>query len=716
MLIRPCILVIEGHSSPLQRILEDCILNTPFPVVLVGYEEKNPLFHESKTIQEALKEKRLSIVPLKGNQGRGLCIQAGIRCAVKMGYTHLVTFETNGSFKAEVLQSLVHQALETPWNLIIGVCKSSETVTPKSSRWLRQFARFQEGSQEVSVRGAQSGWRVYPLFFVQCMKFWAKGSRFEMEVLLRLLWKKVEVTEMPVLTAQKDQKEKSGWFRNFWDGVGISLLNLWLVFLSLLKEHRSPKQAAVALGLGVFVGCTPFFGFHTLIVLLLAPLLRLNALFLWIGTQISLPPLAPLLAFVSVNIGLALMGETTVSRSNPWTLKLGLEFFSYWVLGSVILGAILAILTMGLAYFISIKFLKRGAPYGAWHGKIRGGRIGHGFLKWLFRRGGLRPAVLLLYLLVPYFYLFAPRARRASLEYWRTVKPESNPLRIRGMVLKHFFRYGVLLLEQAYKNSGANEGLKIESEGYENIRAFSNGSTGGILLNAHVGAWNMALSLLADSERINPFVFLQFESEALTFNKTHVNPSGPSPVFFYVNEKESPILGIYSLLKSKKVLGIMGDRPLGKDYELVPFFGKLAVFDKTPFLISAVVGVPMLSSFGFWKNFRTFRFFASEAKHYRFTEGQDRQTEVYSWLKDYVATLEKSLQGNLDQWFNFFPFWSEKPSPPLSLKTKRERHHLCLQANKEPPDLSGWESDESRSCEPGFQWSRPPGELKVKFE
>src|SRR4030095_7684487 len=227
-----------------------------------------------------------------------------------------------------------------------------------------------------------------------------------------------------------------------------------------------------------------------------------------------------------------------------------------------------------------------------------------------------------------------------------------------------------------------NEGLVVESEGYENIQTFSDRSMGGILLGAHVGAWNMALSLLADLDRVNSFIFLQFESRALTFNKTHVSQSGSGPSFFYINERENPIFDIYSLLKNKKVLGIMGDRPVGKDYELVPFFGKLAVFDKTPFLISAIVGVPLLSTFGFWKSLRTFRFSASPIRHYSFTQGKNRQMEVYSWLRDYVAALEKNLQEHLDQWFNFFPFWSEKPSSPLSIKTKKERHYLCTEVNR----------------------------------
>jgi uncharacterized protein (DUF2062 family) len=364
MLIRPCILIPDdGPSGPTQRVLEDCLLNTSLPIIWVSQEGKGPPlnFRESKIIEDALKEKRLSIVPLTGKQGRGLSIQAGIQHAVNRAYTHLVTFEAGGRLEMDALQSLVKQVLETPWSLIIGVPEATGDI-PEPSRWLGHLKTID----------AQSGLRVYPLFYVQGMKFWTQGAQFETEVLMRLLWRKVEVVEIPVSTPGPGPAKRATRFQNFRDRLTLSLLNLWLIFLSLLKEHRSPKEAALALGLGVLVGCTPFFGFHTFIILLLSPLLRLNAPLLWIGTQISIPPLAPLLAFASVHIGLYVMGENPVFPSNPWSLQSGMEFFSYWILGSLILGTILSAVTMSLAYFVSIKFLNRKASSGAWHGKIGG--------------------------------------------------------------------------------------------------------------------------------------------------------------------------------------------------------------------------------------------------------------------------------------------------------------------------------------------------------
>ncbi len=41
-------------------------------------------------------------------------------------------------------------------------------------------------------------------------------------------------------------------------------------FLSLLKMNNTPEEIALGVSLGVFIGVTPLYGFHTLMVILFA--------------------------------------------------------------------------------------------------------------------------------------------------------------------------------------------------------------------------------------------------------------------------------------------------------------------------------------------------------------------------------------------------------------------------------------------------------------
>jgi predicted LPLAT superfamily acyltransferase len=111
----------------------------------------------------------------------------------------------------------------------------------------------------------------------------------------------------------------------------------------------------------------------------------------------------------------------------------------------------------------------------------------------------------------------------------------------------------------------------------------------------------------------------------------------------------------------------MADRPLENQYELVPFFGKLAVFDATAFRMAEICKVPLFVSFGFKKDFDSYQFMA-----FRVEKG----------LGEYVELIERELIHYPDQWFNFYPFWSSPPSSPVALKSRKAQHHLQEEWNK----------------------------------
>jgi len=116
----------------------------------------------------------------------------------------------------------------------------------------------------------------------------------------------------------------------------------------LLGEHTGPLRLGAAVGLGVVVGCSPFFGLHFWIGLGLAAALRLNKLAVFLGSQISVPPLAPLLGFASVQLGALLLdGRWLVLSPADFHLArlpalLG-SFFLRWLLGGLLVGLGLAL-------------------------------------------------------------------------------------------------------------------------------------------------------------------------------------------------------------------------------------------------------------------------------------------------------------------------------------------------------------------------------------
>jgi uncharacterized protein (DUF2062 family) len=73
--------------------------------------------------------------------------------------------------------------------------------------------------------------------------------------------------------------------------------------VEVLSLDGPPSRLALALALGIFISCTPFYGFHTLIALAVAVALRLNKAVTVTGAWLNLPWFAPLVYGVSLKIG-----------------------------------------------------------------------------------------------------------------------------------------------------------------------------------------------------------------------------------------------------------------------------------------------------------------------------------------------------------------------------------------------------------------------------
>jgi len=75
-----------------------------------------------------------------------------------------------------------------------------------------------------------------------------------------------------------------------------------------LKLRGSPKQASLGMALGVFVGMTPFLGFHTAIAVLLASLFKWSKIAAAVGVLLTNPITAPIIYPLTYRLGALLTG------------------------------------------------------------------------------------------------------------------------------------------------------------------------------------------------------------------------------------------------------------------------------------------------------------------------------------------------------------------------------------------------------------------------
>ena len=111
-------------------------------------------------------------------------------------------------------------------------------------------------------------------------------------------------------------------------------------FRALLRLDDAPWRIALSLAVGVFISCTPTFGFQTLIALAVATVAPLNRAATVTGVWINLPWVTPFVYAGALKVGSLLLPDQT-------------GFSGFWVMllvGTTIIGVGAAVMTYCISY------------------------------------------------------------------------------------------------------------------------------------------------------------------------------------------------------------------------------------------------------------------------------------------------------------------------------------------------------------------------------
>ncbi len=132
----------------------------------------------------------------------------------------------------------------------------------------------------------------------------------------------------------------------------------WVWVRALFSAHLSPESLAEAVAVGVFIGCLPIFGLHLGACILVARWRKLNQPIVYAAANISNPFFAPFLVGAEVGIGETLRygrvwRDGTLSGTVWEMAQAAPDLLISGLLGSVILGLVLAILAYGSVWAIA---------------------------------------------------------------------------------------------------------------------------------------------------------------------------------------------------------------------------------------------------------------------------------------------------------------------------------------------------------------------------
>lgn len=324
------------------------------------------------------------------NKGKGIALQNGLQKARSLGFSYAITIDSDGQHYPDDLPVFVEEiSKHDDPVLLIGNRNMSHDSVPRKSSFGNKFSNFWFWVETgIKLTDTQSGYRAYPLQYIPKIFFTPKFE-FEIEIIVRSAWKNILVKNIPVKVLY-DPEERVSHFRPFRDFTRISILNTVLVFLTFfyiyprnffrsfkkknlrnfVKENiigvdDSPTKKACSIGLGIFIGIAPFWGFQTALVIVLAVFFKLNKVLAFTFSNISLPPFIPVIIHLSLVCGSWIMPENAsgtfpdLNKINFETIK---DHLLQYLVGSILLATFMSLLVGFTSYLLLKRIQNKSVP------------------------------------------------------------------------------------------------------------------------------------------------------------------------------------------------------------------------------------------------------------------------------------------------------------------------------------------------------------------
>lgn len=315
----------------------------------------------------------LHIVTHPVNKGKGVGLRNGFFKAVHLGFTYAISIDSDGQHYPKDFILFLDKIEHKPGSLIIGARNMTVENVPNKSTFGNKFSNFWFWAETgITLPDTQSGFRLYPV--QRLKKIWLFTTKFELEieVIVKAAWRGIPVISVPVSVYYAPEGERVSHFVPSRDSTRISFLNTYLVILAALfwrpvmlvrsinfrnlkrvwreevvAAHETPKKKALSVGVGLFFGIVPIWGFQFALAIFTAIFFKLNKVIVGLSAQISVPPLIPFVLYASIKTGeFVLNKKVNLDFDKLLTLETLNNLFVYYI------GATVLSIVAGLAGFI----------------------------------------------------------------------------------------------------------------------------------------------------------------------------------------------------------------------------------------------------------------------------------------------------------------------------------------------------------------------------
>jgi predicted LPLAT superfamily acyltransferase len=284
----------------------------------------------------------------------------------------------------------------------------------------------------------------------------------------------------------------------------------------------------------------------------------------------------------------------------------------------------------------------------------RGSLILVRLLTWMTLRAGRPVARWFLYPICLYFIVFSRGTRRVSRRYLE--RALGRPV-VWTDVFRHYHAFASTIHDRVYLLSGRHQYFELEIQGASALDPFIAKKRGCILLGSHLGSFEI-LRAHGLFEKHLPVNVVMHEGAASNLNRVlhglhpeirhRIIPPGTPDTMLLVKER----------LDQGELVGILADRLLwGERAMTCEFLGSPTPFPEGPFLLAALLQVPVVLFFGLYRGGRRYRIqfepFADTIANGA-AGRPGRSDDLRPWVQRYVERLEHYCRLYPYNWFNFY--------------------------------------------------------------
>jgi predicted LPLAT superfamily acyltransferase len=319
-----------------------------------------------------------------------------------------------------------------------------------------------------------------------------------------------------------------------------------------------------------------------------------------------------------------------------------------------------------------------------WKQRPEGGGF---FAIWLIRtiarRGGRSVARSLLWPITFYFLLLRGPERRASSAYLRRVLPARPNLL---HVAKHIHTFASTILDRVFLLSGQLDRFDLAVEGLEALETQLDRGKGVLILGSHLGSFDALRAIATRRPDVRVRVLLdKAHNPAMQQLLDAINPQLACDIIDAGQHGSAVVLAMKEALDNGELVAMLGDRAVSNESSVAaPFLGTAARFPAAPWLIAAVLQVPVTLAFGIYHGGNRYELVFEPLSDGLSLPRHERAQAVEALVQTYAARLQHHARRTPYNWFNFYDFWQtddatavrdENPAPVRPGGTARAGVH-----------------------------------------